>query len=467
MIDCSPGAVNSPEARLNSVNRARDNIQKQVKNLKKEIKKNESDVNLINQSIEMNKRKYKEQRQIFDQQSNILTELENKISSMSVEYNFASDQIRRYTKMTKNVASFPNNNDVKKEITDLRANIIQMEKDIIEYKNQSLLAEQIVEAQKIRTGLIQNDAKLLQKLNSLIVQLRILQYTGDRKLLTDSEFIIEKQLTSEELRNELEGTLEKKQLKRTKKFKDSISFNHDDDNDDAEDEVRPLIKSIQSIKERLNVYLKRDRRIDEMERGKRIKLNALQKLEASIEKYKTDLGFWRAKRDNMSDNFQIVQDHIDLMKKNKHPDPDELKQILKEKQLQYQTVKQRRNKIKDEMIVLTIDTAKAESVTWKNKIDQALAELESLEKSKSELITRQETFKKLNSENGIREVQEMERSYQKVENELDAIILSSSRIRRRKKELNSQIEKILISLTNRGITAPPYTFKSHKGDSDT
>ncbi|OHS99877.1 hypothetical protein TRFO_08180 [Tritrichomonas foetus] len=467
MIDCSPGSgTATPDARVNHVKKKREKLQLAIQELKSEIENNESDIQLIQQNIEMNKRKIQEKLQEYNHNSNILTDLEKRMQHLSTEYGLTSETILRYKKMTQQIGPLTNPQDVKKEIIQIKNEIIMMEKEIIEYRNQSILAQQIAQAQKQRTILLEKDANLLEKLNSLTVQLRVLQFTGDKKLLTDSEYIIEKQLTSEELRNELEMTLGMKQ-----KSQENIE-NNQDKNESTQNnsksinykgksfDLNEISASVEAIKDRLNLYLKRDRKIDEMERNKRRKLTVLQQMDTTIDKYKHDHDRWTVRKNNIAKDQERIEEQIEIMKNNGHLDSNYLKEILNEKKSNYEAIKSKRKQVAAENQYLTIDTANAESTNWKKKIDQIAAEIEALENTKADLLKRQETYRKLNTEDGIREIQEVDRSYKKVEGEIDTIIMNSSKVRRRKKELNQQITKILVTLTNRGITAPPYTFKS-------
>lgn len=472
-MDFSPSSGTAPyKTRINHVKKIRDNLQNSIKTLKNDISYLEAEVSELNQSIKTNKNEIKNKKQEIANYSSILEKLENKTQNLNFEYSYTTETILRYQKMAQIAGPMPILHDFHHEIKDIRNEIIDMEKEIIECRNQSLLAQKISQAQIKRAALIQNDAKLLEKLNSLTVQLSILQYTGDKKLITDSEYIIEKQLTSEELRSELEEILKRKQFEHTENFNDTtiedkLNTNSDlekklfhDDNDPIYKEIDSISSSLDSVRAKLNFYLKCDRRIDELERSKRRRLAALETIDDSIDKCKKEYDSWIAKRNEFTKNDDFLQAQIDIMTNEEHLTAQDLVDFLKDKQKQYKTIKDKRTQISNEYKQISIDTVDLGSSPWKRRIDQINSEIEALLRIKEEVIKRQKTYAKLNSLHGIRQLLHMERIVQKAESEVDALVMNLSKVRRRKKELNKQISKSLLSLTNMGVTAPSYSFKS-------
>ena len=472
-MEFSPASgIASPKTRVNYVKKIRDNLQNSIKKLTYDISILEGEVSDLNQSIKANRNEIKNKKQEYANYTSILEKLESKTQNLNFEYNYTTETIIRYQKMAQIAGPMPILHDFRHEIEDIRNEIIAMEKEMIECRNQSLLAQKISQAQIRRASLIQNDARLLEKLNSLTVQLSILQYAGDKKLITDSEFIIEKQLTSEELRSELQEILNRKQFEQTKssddtKYNDEIKPITDlekklflDTDDRIYREIDSISSSIDLVRAKLNFYLKSERKIDELEKSKRRRLATLEILETTIEKNKKECDSWVSKRNEFQKNDYFLQSQIEMMQNEENLQTQPLIDFLKEKQKQHKKIKDQRSQISTEYKNLTIDTVNADTSTWKRKIDQINSEITALLKSKERIIKRQQSYSKLNALHGIRQILQIERSVLKAESELDSLIMKLSKIRRRKKELNKQINNALLSLTNMGVIAPSYSFKS-------
>lgn len=461
----------TPKTRVNHVKKIRDNLKHSIQSLKNDISILESEVSNLNQSIKTNKNEIKNKQQDLENYSNDLEKLENKTQNLNLEYSYTAETILRYRKMAQIAGPMPMLHDFHQEIEDLRNEIIAMEKEIIECKNQTLLVQKISQAQIRREALIQNDARLLDKLNSLTVQLSILQYAGDKKLITDSEYIIEKQLTSEELRNKLQGILRKRQIEQPIKANEpdpnsNISINSSleeklfhDENDPIYKEIDSISSSLDGLRAKLNFYLKCDRKLDELERNKRRKLDSLDKLDDIVNKYKKEFETWTKKRNEFVKNDEFLQAQIDLMTEDEHPSPQALNDFLKDKQKEYKDIKEKRAQVASEYKHITIDNIDTKTSPWPNRINQINIEINALHKLKNEIIRRQQAYTKLNSLHGIRQILQMERSIQKAESEVDEIVMKLSKVRRRKKEVNKQINKSLASLANLGVTPPACPFR--------
>ena len=225
-------------------------------------------------------------------------------------------------------------------------------------------------------------------------------------------------------------------------------------------EIDSISSSIDLVRAKLNFYLKSERKIDELEKSKRRRLATLEILETTIEKNKKECDSWISKRNEFQKNDYFLQSQIEMMQNEENLQTQPLIDFLKEKQKQHKKIKDQRSQISTEYKNLTIDTVNADTSTWKRKIDQINSEITALLKSKERIIKRQQSYSKLNALHGIRQILQIERSVLKAESEVDSLIMKLSKIRRRKKELNKKINNALLSLTNMGVTAPSYSFKS-------
>lgn len=475
MIDCSPGAgVAAPEVRIKHAEKKRDTLSNNIKTVKQNIEETNTEISIIQQTIQINKEKKKNLEIDVSNYSETLAELKKKNNRFLLELNQASDLIMRYQIMAQTAGPPPNVMNLQKDIDEVRSEIVEMEKQIIECRNQAILSQQINQAQYVRSQLIKNDAKLLDKLYALTVELQILQFSGNQKLITDAEYIIEKQLASEELRNELECTLNNQEtIDKDIILNEEMSLDISKVTSQAETEnfigndtisvdIERIATDVSKIRDRLNLYLKRDRKIIELEKSKRRKELGLQKIEHIIEKYQKNHDLWVSKRNEMMQTEEFFQTQMDTMNQGRHLNLSDLNEFLKKKKRQYSIITQKRNEIASQINHLNVETADFQSEKWKARVEQAKAEIETLEITKNDILKRQKTFKTLNTQDGIREIQKLERSINQIESEVNSMIMNSTKIRRKKKLLKQEIAKYLQTLNTLGINPPLYSFQAQQ-----
>lgn len=509
MLDCSPQAVAiSPTIRVNKVLKSKDSLVKMNEDLMEDKNFYEEQIITLQQSIVENKQKLKTKQQDIDTLETKLKNVEDTLTKVKYEAQHLIDSTARYQKMSQRNFTNINSQDLQEEIANTRTQIINMEKQILEYKKINSINNKIKPAQEIRTKLLKRDAKLIEILNALTLKLRVLKYTGDPKLLTDSDIIIEKQLTSEEIRGELERELNTRNPKRRVKkhkapnkakdkkpaktikadgksqkeifkkqkiiktldkdilqlYNDNISSIEKANAIDKQKrkvviEKRKLQTTIQTAKDRLNEYLKRERKVDMLEHDKRRLTTTLEQIQNTVDKHQKIKDTWIKKKNDVEQTQYMIQQQINSLRTRVSPDvPTILNELRTNKQLYIDT----HNRLQDlEMEYKNLDSEarKTQSITYRNKLDQLQDDVQGLEIVLKNLEERRKTYNRLNSDEGIREMQNIDRDILKIENDINDLVKSSSKMRNQRKIIQHTIQVTKANLYDIGHEVPIYQSK--------
>lgn len=509
MFDCSPSAgTQAPELRVAKAEQRREAARSKNETLKQNLKDLESELSTVFADVEECQSVIQAKKQEYQELMREAQELEQQAEKLDSERRHLDEASSRYQQLATKCGSVVDVSEVQKNIDSVRKEIIQMEKEIIELQKQAQVNDKVAKCRQRRTELIQENARLIESLNALTVQLKVLQYAGDTKLITDSEMIIEKQLASEELRDELETTLRNKiaspsttlksrttpvrspmktpQKQKTapatepppcdaevKQKQEQIEALNEEikslyektgaviDTSEVSQkkrlqEMTKLKRKLQLAKEKLNGYLKRDRRVDDLVYLKKRKEGTIHTLDISLERAKMVNNSLRERRNDIEETHRIMAFIIGQLKGGTELDTEMLNSELDQAKGLYSEAREKLKAVQQEIDKLNGDPGKAQSLTLHKKIEKLREDVEGLEAARAELKEKQEVYKRLNSEQGMQSNLELQREIMKLEEQINEVSARASQLRKQKKNLNQSIQYTISELRSYGVNPPPY-----------
>lgn len=511
MIDCSPSSTAAThKIRVIHVTKSRESVSRKNEVLQTRVQQFEQEVDALRQSVKEREASLIEKRELEQKLEKKMKKLNESHSVLKFEAQHLIESMSRYRTIPVAVLNKIDPKELLGEITNTRTQIINMEKEMLEIKKINNLKNKISAAQSIRTKLLKRDAQLVEILNSLTLKLKVLKYAGNSKLVLDSDIIIEKQLVSEEIRNQLENEMKikkkKRKIRRKKKRISPMMGTNDAVNQKRESKkiskrnnyldintesstlysndaeaigqaAKPRIHEkrfdieyektqeiIQAAKDKLNEYLRRERKIDNLEHDKRRKLTILYQYEQASLKRQKIHETWAKKKGDVEITQILMQKQINSLSSRLSADIPSIQNDLRANKLSYDKIREENIELGEQYKELCRESILTTKILYRSKIEGLKNEVEGLEVVLKNLENRVQTYRRLNTDNGFRDFQEISRSIHILEDEIAVLVKKNKRIRKSRKFVQANVQSSKLALLDLGVKFPAYY--STRGDSE-
>jgi hypothetical protein len=221
-----------------------------------------------------------------------------------------------------------------------------------------------------------------------------------------------------------------------------------------------LKTDIQTAREKLNNFLRRDRRLDLVLIDERNLEDSVRSVEATIARHEKTRAAWKGRKDDLEASWDALSSQINQIKRGKPIDEKLLEEDRDRTKSLYQETHDRLLEVSSELKNLSDRQQKSKMASNGSGLAHLNLEIEGLRRQKADMEQRYATFREVNVRERAPIITEVRVDH--IEQEINRLTLYSSKLRRQKKKLGQAIDYAITNLASMGIAAPQYRAKGKK-----
>jgi hypothetical protein len=352
------------------------------------------------------------------------------------------DSANRYETLRAKCTDVVDVSSLQKQIARVRADIVDIEKEILELTDGSIVVERIERAREERLTLLAEDNDLIEKLNALTMELRFLQNPGDESF-SGSTFEALKLEFPESSVVGRNGNREQRPLAKTVNSQNLVEVFH-------------LTRAIRRARAELADQLSHESDIIPLTVDQRKKERMLLELTAAIMREKA-AGAAIAERN--SDTEATIEKITEVIERFRRPGMRDIDALKREKSIEdrkHRDLRARLREAKAELEQLADDEPAVQRRGVHDAIRDLQDEIGGLEFQKRTLAQKAAACEAVAAVARVHERVEAEKEIPKIEAEIRDTELKQAIVRRQQRKLTRAIQQSKAILANFGVTAPPF-----------
>jgi hypothetical protein len=355
------------------------------------------------------------------------------------------DSASRYETLRAKCTDVVDVSDLQRQISRTRADIVEIEKEILELTDGSIVAERIERAREERLTLLAEDNELIEQLNALTIELRFLQNSRvtDESISGSTFEGLNPEAIDRPLPMKKSRTTEGRPLAKTVSNHNLVEAFH-------------LTRAIRRARAGLADQLRRESDIRPMIVDERKKERLIQELDADITKETATGAAMGERNSDTGSTIEKVTEVIERFRRAGMRDVDGLKRERNVEERKLRDLRARLREAKAELEQLADDEPAVQRRAIHDAARDLQDEIVGLEWQKTRLAQKAEACESVAAVARVHERVEAEKEIPKIEDEIHETELKQAIVRRQQRKLTRAIQQSQAILANFGVVPPPF-----------